>query len=156
MNEMFRNFLGRMLGRRPPALQVGALCLQAETGSVLLVTSRGTGRWIIPKGWPMDGRSVGGAALREAWEEAGVRGEVEETAFGRYSYDKKLTKGLSAPVEVQVHLVRVEGLDKNFPERKQRQRRWFTPAEAAGLVDEAGLARLLRRLPSPAAPPNPH
>ena len=156
MNEMFRNFLGRMLGRRPPALQVGALCLQAETGSVLLVTSRGTGRWIIPKGWPMDGRSVGGAALREAWEEAGVRGEVEETAFGRYRYDKKLTKGLSAPVEVQVHLVRVEGLDKNFPERKQRQRRWFTPAEAAGLVDEAGLARLLRRLPSPAAPPNPH
>ena len=155
MNEMFSNFLGRMLGRRPPALQVGALCLQAETGSVLLVTSRGTGRWIIPKGWPMDGRSVGGAALREAWEEAGVRGEVEETAFGRYSYDKKLTKGLSAPVEVQVHLVRVEGLDKNFPERKQRQRRWFTPAEAAGLVDEAGLARLLRRLPSPAAPPNP-
>ena len=156
MNEMLRNFLGRMLGRRPPALQVGALCLQAETGRVLLVTSRGTGRWIIPKGWPMDGRSVGGAALREAWEEAGVRGEVEETAFGRYSYDKKLTKGLSAPVEVQVHLVRVEGLDKNFPERKQRQRRWFTPAEAAGLVDEAGLARLLRRLPSPAAPPNPH
>ena len=155
MNEMLRNFLGRMLGRRPPAVQVGALCLQAETGSVLLVTSRGTGRWIIPKGWPMDGRSVGGAALREAWEEAGVRGEVEETAFGRYSYDKKLTKGLSAPVEVQVHLVRVEGLDKNFPERKQRQRRWFTPAEAAGLVDEAGLARLLRRLPSPAAPPNP-
>ena len=155
MNEMLRNFLGRMLGRRPPALQVGALCLQAETGRVLLVTSRGTGRWIIPKGWPMDGRSVGGAALREAWEEAGVRGEVEETAFGRYSYDKKLTKGLSAPVEVQVHLVRVEGLDKNFPERKQRQRRWFTPAEAAGLVDEAGLARLLRRLPSPAAPPNP-
>lgn len=155
MNEMFRNFLGRMLGRRPPALQVGALCLQAETGRVLLVTSRGTGRWIIPKGWPMDGRSVGGAALREAWEEAGVRGEVEETAFGRYSYDKKLTKGLSVPVEVQVHLVRVEGLDKNFPERKQRQRRWFTPAEAAGLVDEAGLARLLRRLPSPAAPPNP-
>ena len=155
MNEMFRNFLGRMLGRRPPALQVGALCLQAETGSVLLVTSRGTGRWIIPKGWPMDGRSVGGAALREAWEEAGVRGEVEETAFGRYSYDKKLTKGLSVPVEVQVHLVRVEGLDKNFPERKQRQRRWFTPAEAAGLVDEAGLAHLLRRLPGPAAPPNP-
>lgn len=147
MNEMFRNFLGRMLGRRPPALQVGALCLQAETGKVLMVTSRGTGRWIIPKGWPMDGRSVGGAALREAWEEAGVRGEVEETAFGRYSYDKKLTKGLSAPVEVQVHLVRVEGLDKNFPERKQRQRRWFTPEEAAGLVDEAGLARLLRRLP---------
>ncbi|MBA4490764.1 NUDIX hydrolase [Paracoccus sp. S1E-3] len=146
MNEL-RNLLGRMLGRRPPALQVGALCLQPKTGRVLLITSRGTGRWIIPKGWPMDGRSVGGAALREAWEEAGVRGKVEETAFGRYSYDKRLTGGLSAPVEVQVHLVRVERLDKTFPERKERQRRWFTPDEAAELVDEAGLARLLRRLP---------
>jgi len=146
MNDMLRDLLGRILGRRPPALQVGALCLQPDTGRVLLVTSRGTGRWIIPKGWPMDGRSAGGAALREAWEEAGVQGEVEERPLGRYSYDKKLTRGLSAPVEVQVHLVRVAGLDKNFPERKQRQRRWYSPAEAAELVDEPGLARLIRRL----------
>ena len=146
MNDMLRDLLGRMLGRRPPALQVGALCLQPDTGRVLLVTSRGTGRWIIPKGWPMDGRSAGGAALREAWEEAGVQGEVDERPLGRYSYDKKLTRGLSVPVEVQVHLVRVAGLDKNFPERKQRQRRWYSPAEAAELVDEPGLARLIRRL----------
>ena len=96
MNDLLRDLLGRILGRRPPALQVGALCLQAGTGKVLLVTSRGTGRWIIPKGWPMDGRSAGGAALREAWEEAGVRGQVEERPLGRYSYDKKLTRGLSA------------------------------------------------------------
>ena len=146
MNDMLRDLLGRMLGRRPPALQVGALCLQPDTGRVLLVTSRGTGRWIIPKGWPMDGRSAGGAALREAWEEAGVQGEVDERPLGRYSYDKKLTRGLSVPVEVQVHLVRVAGLDKSFPERKQRQRRWYSPAEAAELVDEPGLARLIRRL----------
>ena len=148
MNDMLRDLLGRILGRRPPALQVGALCLQAETGKVLLVTSRGTGRWIIPKGWPMNGRSAGGAALREAWEEAGVRGQVEERPLGRYSYDKKLTRGLSAPVEVQVHLVRVDGLDKKFPERAQRQRRWITPSEAADLVDEPGLAKLIRRLPA--------
>ncbi|NHF73601.1 NUDIX hydrolase [Paracoccus xiamenensis] len=147
MNDMLRDLLGRMLGRRPPALQVGALCLHPETGKVLMVTSRGTGRWIIPKGWPMDGRSTGGAALREAWEEAGVRGEVEERPLGRYSYDKKLTRGLSAPVEVQVHLVRVAGLDRDFPERKQRRRRWFSPTEAAKLVDEPGLATLMRRLP---------
>ncbi len=147
MNDMLRDLLGRILGRRPPALQVGALCLQADTGKVLLVTSRGTGRWIIPKGWPMDGRSAGGAALREAWEEAGVQGKVEERPLGRYRYDKKLSRGLSAPVEVQVHLVHVAALDKNFPERKQRQRRWFAPAEAAGLVDEPGLATLIRRLP---------
>lgn len=147
MNEMLRDLLGRILGRRPPALQVGALCVQQDSGRVLLVTSRGTGRWIIPKGWPMDGRSVGGAALQEAWEEAGVRGQVDETHFGRYAYDKKLTRGLSAPVEVQVHLIRVADLAKNFPERKQRQRRWFTPPEAADLVSEPGLAKLIRRLP---------
>lgn len=147
MNEMLRDLLGRILGRRPPALQVGALCVQQDSGRVLLVTSRGTGRWIIPKGWPMDGRSVGGAALQEAWEEAGVRGQVDETPFGRYAYDKKLTRGLSAPVEVQVHLIRVADLAKNFPERKQRQRRWFTPPEAAELVSEPGLAKLIRRLP---------
>lgn len=147
MNDMLRDLLGRILGRRPPALQVGALCVQQDSGRVLLVTSRGTGRWIIPKGWPMDGRSVGGAALQEAWEEAGVRGQVDETPFGRYAYDKKLTRGLSAPVEVQVHLIRVADLAKNFPERKQRQRRWFTPPEAAALVSEPGLAKLIRRLP---------
>ena len=147
MNDMLRDLLGRILGRRPPALQVGALCVQQDSGRVLLVTSRGTGRWIIPKGWPMDGRSAGGAALQEAWEEAGVRGPVDETPFGRYAYDKKLTRGLSAPVEVQVHLIRVADLAKNFPERKQRQRRWFTPPEAAELVSEPGLAKLIRRLP---------
>lgn len=147
MNDMLRDLLGRILGRRPPALQVGALCVQQDSGRVLLVTSRGTGRWIIPKGWPMDGRSVGGAALQEAWEEAGVRGQVDETPFGRYAYDKKLMRGLSAPVEVQVHLIRVADLAKNFPERKQRQRRWFTPPEAADLVSEPGLAKLIRRLP---------
>ena len=144
MNEMFRNLLGRMLGRRPPALQVGALCLQAETGSVLLVTSRGTGRWIIPKGWPMDGRSVGGAALREAWEEAGVCGRAQESPVGQYAYNKKQGRGLGIPINVQVYLIRVTGLDDDYPEAGERERKWFTPAEAADLVDETELKALLR------------
>lgn len=155
MNDMLREALGRILGRRPPALQVGALCRHPETGKVLLITSRGTGRWIIPKGWPMDRLSAGGAAIQEAWEEAGVRGRVDERALGRYSYVKKLGRGLSRPIDVQVHLVHVASLARDYPEHAQRQRRWFNPEKAAGLVDEPGLKALIRTLPpvgSPAAP----
>ena len=144
MNDMLRDLLGRILGRRPPALQVGALCVQQDSGRVLLVTSRGTGRWIIPKGWPMTGRSAAGAALREAWEEAGVRGDPQEKPVGQYAYDKRQGRGLSIPINVQVYLIRVTALDDDFPEAGERQRQWFTPAQAADLVDETGLKTLLR------------
>ena len=144
MNDMLRDLLGRMLGRRPPALQVGALCLQPDTGRVLLVTSRGTGRWIIPKGWPMTGRSAAGAALREAWEEAGVCGRAQESPVGQYAYNKKQGRGLGIPINVQVYLIRVTGLDDDYPEAGERERKWFTPAEAADLVDETELKALLR------------
>lgn len=143
MNEL-RNAIGRLLGRRPPVLQVAALCLDPATGRVLLITSRGTGRWIIPKGWPMTGRSAAGAALREAWEEAGVEGEAEPEPVGFYGYDKRQGRGLSVPIRVQVHLIRVDRLADDFPEAGQRKRAWFSPAEAAGLVGETGLASLLR------------
>ncbi|MDO5606719.1 MAG: NUDIX hydrolase [Paracoccus sp. (in: a-proteobacteria)] len=143
---MMRDALGRVLGRRPPALQVGAICFSPETGRVLLITSRGTGRWIIPKGWPMSGRSAAGAAEREAWEEAGVRGEVSQQPLGRYAAIKSSDGGVSLPVEVQVHLIRVHELADDYPEVGQRSRRWFLPLDAAGLVHEDGLKALLRDL----------
>ncbi|MDO5643258.1 MAG: NUDIX hydrolase [Paracoccus sp. (in: a-proteobacteria)] len=144
MNDMMRNTLGKLLGRRPPALQVGALCLDPPSGRVLLITSRGTGRWIIPKGWPMSGLSAAGAALREAWEEAGVEGKADETPLGHYHYDKQEGGGLNIPINVQVHLVRVSALADDFPEARDRKRAWFTPAEAAPLVAEPELQDLLR------------
>ena len=64
---------------RPERHQVAALCWRMGQGGaveILLVTSRDTGRWVIPKGWPMDGKSASAAAAREAWEEAGVKGTV--------------------------------------------------------------------------------
>lgn len=88
-----RRSLRLLLGKRPSSLQVGALCLDPETGRVLLITSRGTGRWVIPKGWPMEGHSLPGAAAREAWEEAGVEGRVVHEEIGRYAYDKEQDSG---------------------------------------------------------------
>lgn len=138
--------LGAVLGSAPPRMQVGALCRDRATGHVLLITSRGTGRWIIPKGWPMPGRSLADAALQEAWEEAGVLGDPVQQELGRFDYDKAQAAGFAVPVEVRVFPVWVRSLADDFPEAAERERRWFHPAEAALLVAEPRLRKLLRDL----------
>lgn len=81
--------------------QYGALCYRVGTENgkveVLLITSRGTGRWIIPRGWPMRKKKPHEAAEIEAWEEAGVRGRVRKTPVGRYTYLKWLGDGDVSP-----------------------------------------------------------
>lgn len=147
--KAFRQSLQMLLGKRPPAMQVGAVCVDPETGQVLLISSRGTGRWIIPKGWPMEGRSLAGAAAREAWEEAGVVGRIHRSEIGRYHYQKDQDEGFSVPVDVHVFSLTVRKLADKFPERHERERKWFSPAQAAELVAEPGLAQILRSLPTP-------
>lgn len=142
-------WLGILFGRRPPAMQVGAVCRCPATGRVVLVTSRGTGRWVIPKGWPMEGRTLAGAAAAEAWEEAGVRGRILDAELGRYRYDKEQDQGYAIPVEVRVFLLEVDHLRPDFPESAQRKRCWFPPAEAARRVAEPGLRDILLDLPPP-------
>lgn len=149
MIDLLRDKLGLLLGRRPTPLQIAALCLDPATAKVLLITSRGTGRWILPKGWPMNGRSLGEAAQQEAWEEAGVRGPLMRQEFGSYHYDKIQDRGFGIPVRVQVFGIEVQELCDNYPESGQRRRAWFTPVEAAELVEEPELKSLLRRLPDP-------
>lgn len=144
MNAL-RNSFRMLLGRRPAALQVAAICRNAA-GEVLLITSRGTGRWVVPKGWPMAGRSLAGAAAQEAWEEAGIRGRVAENEIGRFSYDKGQDEGFAVPVEVRAFLLEVTEQHSDFPEAGQRQSQWFSPAHAAELVAEPGLSRILRDL----------
>ena len=141
-----RRRLARLLGARHPRLQVGAVCLDPATGQVLMITSRGTGRWIIPKGWPIPGRSLAQAALQEAWEEAGARARAVGE-LGCYHYDKAQDRGFAIPVEVRVFLAHVEDLAGDWPEGAARSRRWFSPAEAAALVAEPELAALLAALP---------
>ncbi|MBK5928093.1 NUDIX hydrolase [Rhodobaculum claviforme] len=140
--------VGPML-RRPPQLQVAAVCTRAAPRGgcdVLLVTSRGTGRWILPKGWPMAGRTLAQAACQEAWEEAGVRGNVDPDPLGHYTTEKVTDGGLPMPCRVEVFRVHVHDVRKDFPEAGQRTRRWVSPAEAATMVREPGLRALLLTL----------
>ncbi len=132
----------------PVAEQVGALCwrLHKRRTQVLLVTSRDTGRWVLPKGWPIAGLTAEAAAAREAWEEAGVLGKVTGPAIGRYCYDKTRPNADALPCCVDVFALRVQSLKAAFPEHKERRRKWFGSDDAAGLVAEAELSALMLRL----------
>lgn len=135
--------------QRPKRVQVAALCYKKTSDGmkVLLITSRDTGRWILPKGWPIDGKDGPGSALQEAWEEAGVSAaDIEEEPMGLYEYVKGLDHGLSVPVETQVYMTRVRDMEDSYPEADERRRKWFTPAEAANLVDEPDLKNILGNL----------
>ncbi len=116
---------------------------------VLLLTSRGTRRWVIPKGWPIRRLSPGATAAREAYEEAGLEGRiVSETPIGRYVYDKDLGGDAHARVEVSVFFLRVSRQLDNWPEQAERETQWFDPEQAADLVGEPGLAAILRSVRS--------
>jgi 8-oxo-dGTP pyrophosphatase MutT (NUDIX family) len=133
--------------RRPPSLQVGALCWRrTRKGAlrILLITSRDTGRWVIPKGWPMRRRTEAEAAAREAWEEAGVEGEMLARPVGLYSYPKIMPKARPVPCVVRVYPLAVATISREFPEAGQRRLKWFSPAKAARRVQEPELARILR------------
>ena len=111
----------------------------------MLITSRDTGRWIVPKGWPIEGLDDSGAALQEAWEEAGVsKARIGDTPIGSYCYEKGMRDGGSVPIKTQVYLTKVQDLADRYPEVKQRKRAWFAPEKAAELVDEPELKDLLR------------
>ncbi len=110
---------------------------------LLLITSRETKRWVIPRGNPISGLSPAEAAAREAWEEAGIKGEVGPAAIGSYRYDKRRADGTLTPAEVQVFVMRVTSLEEEWPEKSQRERRWFSPGEAAESVDEPELKALI-------------
>jgi 8-oxo-dGTP pyrophosphatase MutT (NUDIX family) len=131
-----------------PSVQVGALCWRLRRGRVfvLLVTSRDTGRWIIPKGWQIAGLSMSEAARREAWEEAGVTGRIEPDPCGSFSYDKIIGPDLVVPCRVNIHALRVAEVSHRFPERKERRRKWFSAGKAAAKVSEPELRALLRQL----------
>lgn len=117
---------------------------------VMLVTSRETKRFIVPKGWPMKGKSGRKAATIEAEQEAGVVGKTLKEPAGNYSYWKRLSTRF-VRVNVVVYLLEVSEELANWQEKKKRQRAWLTPADAALLIDEPDLATLVTSLKGPAA-----
>lgn len=138
-----------------PRNQCAAVCWKiSKVGpKILLITSRETGRWVLPKGWTMAGRTAAQAAKVEAWEEAGVRGRVEVEPIGTYSYDKVVARNRPEehlqPCDVAVFALRVRKRKRRFPEAKMRKGRWFRPEVAAGKVHEAGLKDLILRFSPP-------
>lgn len=112
-------------------------------GQVLLITSRGHGRWIVPKGWPIHDRAPYLSAALEAFEEAGVIGEVLPHPLGTYHYVKEGEDGATQYRRVTLFSLRVVGTLTNWPERGQRKRQWFSLSEAADMVDNRELARII-------------
>jgi 8-oxo-dGTP pyrophosphatase MutT (NUDIX family) len=112
-------------------------------GRVLLLTSRATKRWIIPKGWPMKGRKPWEAAAKEALEEAGIVGLMRKKPIGHYTYFKRRAAHFDL-CHVDVFLLMIDKQRKKWRERGQRQAQWFTFEEAADRVSEQGLAAIMR------------
>jgi 8-oxo-dGTP pyrophosphatase MutT (NUDIX family) len=116
-----------------------------EDGSsqVMLVTSRATHRWVIPKGWTIKGLKPPEVAAQEAFEEAGLVGRiVGKRPIGSFHYEKLMPRN-TLLCEVRVFLLHVDHQLDDWPERRQRETRWFEPEEAAGLVMEKGLAKII-------------
>lgn len=131
-----------------PYLQVGALPFRVNsTGEteVLLVTSRGTGQWIVPKGWPMDGLSDPEAAAREAYEEAGLMGTIGKATIGIFTYEKA-AKGQEelSQFTVQVYPLKVDRQLAFWPEAHQRRTAWMTPALAVVMIGNPTLCQLIQ------------
>jgi 8-oxo-dGTP pyrophosphatase MutT (NUDIX family) len=127
-------------------LQYGALPYRVLDGrpEILLITSRETGRWVVPKGWPMKRRSPTQTAAQEALEEAGVRGEISRDPIGSYSYVKRLRPDHALGCAVVVFPLRVCEMKPHWREQHQRVRAWFELGQAALHVDEPELQDLIR------------
>ncbi|MES0826046.1 NUDIX hydrolase [Ruegeria sp. SCP11] len=141
--------VARPIFLRPHRVQFAALCTRDTPNGpeVLLITSRDTGRWVIPKGWPIDGKDGAETALQEAWEEAGVRAsKPTKEPIGHFTYDKIMKDGSAQPVLTSVYRVEVRDLADDFPESDQRRRDWVSPSTAAERVFEPELRDLLLQM----------
>lgn len=133
--------------KREVRTQFGALCYRVvkDETQILLITSRNSRRWIIPKGWPMVDVTPAEAAATEAFEEAGVEGKAYNLCLGLYSYLKVIEKGDDLPCAVSVFPLQVKKTHKVWPESKQRKRKWFSAKKAAARVREPELRKIIKQ-----------
>jgi 8-oxo-dGTP pyrophosphatase MutT (NUDIX family) len=133
--------------KKSAGIQYAALPYRVSAGTleILLVTSLRTRRWIIPKGWPMEGRPPSACAALEALEEAGVSGEIEKIAIGQFQYLKEIKRGANVRCKVDVFPLKVTRERKSWAEKDGRERRWCTVTEAAASVDEPQLRLLIAK-----------
>lgn len=145
--ESWRGFvenIGLMVAR-PAPLQYAALCHRIADGDlqILLITSRDSRRWIIPKGWAIKNLTDSGSAAREAYEEAGAIGRINPVPIGTYKYRKWLRGGFPVYCDIRVYSMEVDQLVESYPELGQRKRRWFGKNEAVLKVKEPHLRDLI-------------
>lgn len=131
--------------KRDVRAQFAALCyrIRKDKPEICLITSRGTGRWIVPKGWPMPGETPQDAAATEAWEEAGLEGHVHAQALGLFSYAKDHENN-NLPVIAIVFAMKVKTVHSEYPEAHQRKRKWFSPKKAASKILDPELRHIIR------------
>jgi len=127
-------------------VQSGALAYRrkrSKKAEVLLVTGRRSGRWMIPKGWPMAGKSLSDSAAQEAFEEAGIKGKIQREPIGTFRHTKQHILFRDIEVDIHVHVLAVEKELGDWPERGERTRKWFKIEEAAERVDSSELRALI-------------
>jgi 8-oxo-dGTP pyrophosphatase MutT (NUDIX family) len=132
-------------------VQYAALPYRVSAGArteVLLITSRQTRRWIIPKGWPHKDKDKAPhrSAAREAFEEAGVIGAVGRRSIGSFSHNKRLKNGGVVTCKVLVFPLKVDRQDKRWPEKEEREVRWLSAQRAARTVKHPQLSEIIDRL----------
>lgn len=121
--------------------QSGVIPYRVRNGRVeiLLVTSSDRQRWVMPKGGIVNGMTPPASAAKEAWEEAGVIGQVEANKLGSYKYRKR-----GKLYQVKMYLLPVEIVSSNYPEASKRYRRWLDAKQALKLIKKAALKRILK------------
>ena len=126
--------------------QFAALCYRVKDDKLrfLLITSRRSGRWIVPKGWPMDGETPMDAAATEAYEEAGVRGKVQPRPVGVFSY-YRVKSSNELPCIAVVYPLKVKKVLSRWPERKERERKWVSRKKAMAMIDDPDLRAIIER-----------
>jgi len=113
---------------------------------ICLITSRETGRWVIPKGWPKLDINNDQMAQQEAEEEAGLHGNISKTPIGTYRYKKKLHIFATITCKVKVYPFHVTHQDLDWPEKNQRQLSWTLISKAINQVEEPEFSSLLANL----------
>ena len=143
-------------GAARPAAQYAALPWRRRRGNpieILLVTTRRTGRWIVPKGWPVSGCSPGECAAREAMEEAGVLGVIAESPIGAFPYQKRLKSGESVRCRVEVFPLKVTHQMRDWPEKSVREVCWCPVEDALARTSDPGLRRLIAKFAEASSEP---
>ena len=142
----------RLARRNGSGRQYGALPWRRVDGvlELMLITSRETQRWTVPKGWPIRKLDPGAVAALEAMEEAGVKG-VTTPSIGAYRYNKRLRDGSVVICKVELFPLEVTQEEPVWPEAGERGRAWFAPAGAAALVAELELKALILAFDPPAS-----